>query len=426
LADRLGIGRGGTGARRWWCAACFQLTIITVCRDISGAQLAARPLSLAEANRLSQAASHIGRQFDARFDSAASRVQAAGAVPNPTLQLAQPYGENTGGLDEGIILTQTMELGDKRRQRLRAAEAERAAAQADRLDARTNVQLATETAYFEAERADEDVRTAQENLDSARAFANTADVQYTAGDVPRANVVRSEVEVTRAEQALDTAQTDRENRYATLRSLMGLPHGTPITLTDPLRFEPHEYSLTNLREVALRSRSDIASARRTLEARQALLHGAKAASAPDFFVEARHETLDVTAGGSSVRFGVVFPVADYGRTRSDVNAAKAAVAEQTAVVNEMERTAGLEVETAYRLFDQSRRAVASFEGGRLARSKELLDIAQTGYQHGANTFLELLDAQQIYRAEKAEYSRALAAYNIALATLRHAVGGALR
>ena len=67
----------------------------------------------------------------------------------------------------------------------------------------------------------------------------------------------------------------------------------------------------------------------------------------------------------------------------------------------------------------------SFRGGRLDNSRELLDQAQIGYSQGANTFLELLDAQQVYRTEQTDYTRALTDYNIALAALQRAVGGAL-
>ena len=59
------------------------------------------------------------------------------------------------------------------------------------------------------------------------------------------------------------------------------------------------------------------------------------------------------------------------------------------------------------------------------QAKELLDMAQIGYSKGANSYLELLDAQQVYRSEQIEYARALAAWNEALAALQRAVGGKL-
>ena len=52
-------------------------------------------------------------------------------------------------------------------------------------------------------------------------------------------------------------------------------------------------------------------------------------------------------------------------------------------------------------------------------------MAQTGYQQGANSYLELLDAQRTYLSEQTDYYRALAAYRTALAALKRAVGGSL-
>ena len=50
---------------------------------------------------------------------------------------------------------------------------------------------------------------------------------------------------------------------------------------------------------------------------------------------------------------------------------------------------------------------------------------QTGYEKGAASYLEVLDARQTLRAEQAEYARALADWNVARADLQRAVGGLL-
>ena len=86
---------------------------------------------------------------------------------------------------------------------------------------------------------------------------------------------------------------------------------------------------------------------------------------------------------------------------------------------------GGKVTTLHRWMEQARKTVESFRSGRLNRSRQLLEMAQTGYSAGANTYLELLDAQQVYRNEQTEYARALAAYNSARAALEKAVGGTL-
>ena len=67
----------------------------------------------------------------------------------------------------------------------------------------------------------------------------------------------------------------------------------------------------------------------------------------------------------------------------------------------------------------------AFRNGRLDRAKELFDMMQTGYEKGAASYLEVLDARQTLRAEQTEFARALADWNIARAELQRAVGGLL-
>jgi cobalt-zinc-cadmium efflux system outer membrane protein len=403
------------------------LFALSLCEAVAVAQVTPppKPLSVSEAVRLAAQYSATVRQSDAKVTGAEARVRGAGALPNPAISLAQPFGQNTGGLDEDIIIAQTVELGDKRRQRVYAAKAERDAALAERTGTSVDLAYNVRAAYYDAARAESDRNLASDALKNAQAFAQAAETQFTAGDVPRSNVVRSQIELSRAEQTLATAEADRATRIATLLSLTGLPQDTPVTLTDALTTPTVKYDLPALRSLALKQRPDLISARLTRQAREAALHGARAASQPDFFVEARHSTLDPTIGGNSLRIGITLPLADFGRNKADASAASAAVKEQQALLDETTRTALLDVETAYRNMEQARKAVDSFQAGRLNRSKELLDMARTGYENGANSFLELLDAQQVYRTEQTDYTRALTAYNTALAALERAVGGKL-
>lgn len=382
-------------------------------------------LSLAEAVRLARLRSPLAQSAEARVQGAKARAQGAGALQNPGLTLAQPFGQNTGGLDEGIVLSQTIELGDKRRQRVYGARADRDAALADQTGTTLDLTLNAQSAYYDALLADAERQLAADALTTAQAFAKAAETQFQAGDVARSNVVRSRIEENRAEQALTTAETDRANRYAALRSLTGLPQDAPLVLTDTLSFTPQTFQLADLQNLALKNRPDIRSAERLRAAREAALHGARAQSQPDLLLEARHSVLDPTTGGNSIRVGIVFPLFDLGSVRANARSAQAALQEQEGVLKETTRLAKLDVETAFRNREQARKTVESFQSGRLDRSKELLAMAQTGYEKGANSYLELLDAQQVYRSEQTEYARALAAFNRAQAALQRAVGGTL-
>ncbi|HEY3268375.1 MAG TPA: TolC family protein [Armatimonadota bacterium] len=385
-------------------------------------------LSLADAIHLAREHSPTLRAAAARIAGANARVRAAGLPPNPSLALAHGAGHDAAGLDEDVVLSQTLELPGKTAPRVRSARSERQAALAGQAGTAQDLTFSVQAAYYEALRADAERQLAADALATAKAFETAAQTQFQAGDVPRSNVVRSGIETARAQQVLDATETERGNRTAALRSLTGLPPDAAITLTDSLTDQTTAFRLPDLQAQALRLRPDILAAESLQRARGADVSGARAAWQPDLFVEGRRAAITPyadTPNGSSVRAGFTLPLLDLGRNRSDVAAAKARLTEQQATVGETERATLLDVETAYNNLVTAQKAVASFRAGRLDRAKELLDMAQTGYQHGASSYLELLDAQQVYRNEQTDYTRALADENVALASLQHAVGGTL-
>lgn len=363
----------------------------------------------------------------ARIAAAQARLQAAGAGPGTTLTLARAFGKNTGGFDEDILLSQVVELG-KRGSRVKSAQFERDAAQFDRAGAGTSLDFAVRAAYYDALRADVELNLANDSLQRAQTFSNAAQIQFTAGDVPRANVVRSSIELSRAQAAVAQSQSDSETRLSILRSLFALPDAAPLQLSDKLSFAPKTYDLDALQTLASSTRFDLLAAQARTQSRQFAVSAARALNKPDAFVEARRAAISPYPGalnGSSLRVGIVIPLLDFGRNRGGLQEARANEQEQQAILAETVRAARLDVATTYARFVAAQAAVQGFTGGRLAQSRELLDMAQIGYQHGANSYLELLDAQTVYRTEQADYARALAAWNTALADLERAVGGTL-
>ncbi len=386
------------------------------------------PLALTDALDVARRGSFSVGSAQARIQAAQARLQAAGAFPGTTLTLARAFGShNTAGFDEDVILSQVIEFG-KSGSRVRGARADVAAAGFDRAGVGTDLEFAIRSAYFDALRADVERDLAVAALQTAQTFQRATQTQLTAGDVPRANVVRSSIEVSRARASLDSAQSERRVRLAALRSLLGLADDAPLQLRDKLLFVPRTFDLAALQDLATRGRADLQSARATLVSRQAAVQATRALGRPDAFVEARRAGITSYSGmpnGTSIRVGVVIPLFDFGRNRAAAAQAKAGVGEQTGTLDQTRRIARLDVATTFERFVAAQKAVQGFDAGRLAQARELLDMAQTGYERGANSYLELLDAQNVYRAEQADYTRALATWNTALADLQRAVGGQL-
>ncbi len=381
-------------------------------------------LSLADALQMGQTRNPLPHEAEARVAAAIARLQGAGALPNPTVALADWVGRDTGGLDENVFGVQTIEVGDRRRQRIRAARFEKDSTVYDQRQTALDVAVSVKAAYYAALRSDVDFQVASEYLVTAKQFGEAARTRYGAGDVARSNVVRSEVEISRAEQDLTVAEQERLDSYSTLRSLLCLPDDTGLSLSDKLTFTPARYQLVDLQALALKQRPDLCAEKLTAASLEAQVHLAKVQSQPDAFIEYRQTTSNPNEG-ASLRGGFTWPLMDLGSIRADVADKKAELAVQNAAISEATRTAVLEVATSLHAVDQSMKVVESFETGRIARAKELLEMVQTGYDKGASSYLDVLDAQQAYRNEQADYARALATYNTAVATLERAVGGKL-
>ena len=409
----------------------MRILIVTIILIMAGGYAcsqtpAPRQLSLDQALQMARRNDPLVKSARYQVQGTSALLKGSSLPQNPTLSLAHGVGQNTGGLDEDVLLSQVIPLGDKTRQLIHAARAANGAAVADLGSTLTNLDFEVYHAYYQALEADADMTLSSQALDTSKEFSKAATLQYQAGDVAQSNVLRSQIEVTRAEQALTAAQTNRANKYLALRNILGLPANEPLQLTDKLAFSPVSIKLDQLITTALSNRQEIQSAYEMEKRQEALLHEAKAQSQPDLFWEARHSNIDPgLSSGDSFRVGLLIPIFDFGTIKQDARAKEADVKAQREVLKETQRSVELEVETAYSNLLQAQKDVQSFENGRLDQARKLLDMAQTGYESGANSYLELLDAQQVYRSEEMNYTHALATYCVTKVALQKAVGGKL-
>jgi outer membrane protein TolC len=358
------------------------------------------------------------RVRQAQFTVAGARSQ-----PNPEINVGHGFGTSATGLDEDILLTQTVELGSKIGLRRQQASGELAAAEAEATQARTTLTYQVKSAYYQMVEADAVVALNRELVQIAARFQQSAQAQFDAGDVPRAQLVRSQIELATSRQSQLLAETDQYTRRAALNVLIGAPPDAPVALAEPPPFRAQRYEAARLQQLAA-ERPDMRSAEATLAARRSAARLAAVAGQPDLAIQGAHAHLDEWPG-NSLRIGLVFPIFDYGRLRAQRNTAEAAVAEQEANVEALRRQVRLEVDTALHRLEQAGVLAESLTGEVLTQSRQLQTMAQIGYQAGENTYLELLDAQRVYQTAATDALRAVTAYRLAEAALEQALGAPL-
>ncbi len=383
------------------------------------------PLSLNQAISRAIRLNPLVKEYKFALKGAQAVLVGAGVPQNPTLSLAQHVGKNTGGLDEDFLVTQTYPLGDRLRQQTYAAKDGITSAQNLLQNTQADLTASASTDYYAALQTTAQLKLAQYVLDYTKKFASATLIEFQAGTAPKSNVLRSNIAVAQATQTVTQAEAAQKNAISALCSLIGLPCDTPLKLTDSLEQASYAASLESLQNFALQNRADLQSARNVKLADTANLHLARTLNDPDLFLEIRHTPLFDYPAGNSIRLGILFPILDYGTQRSSVESAQAALDQQQSQIDILKQRIDLEVTTAYNNLLAARKSVDAYQNGELTQTKDLLDMVQLGYSRGANSYLELLDAQQAYQTEQTNYINALASYDIDLALLKKAEGGEL-
>src|ERR1044071_9687593 len=102
--------------------------------------------------------------------------------------------------------------------------------------AREQVATFTALTYLEALRTGRDVDAARADVELAETLLKLAQDQRAAGVATGVDVTRAETRLAQSRVRLSQAETSSEQAVLNLQRVVGLPLGSPLTLTDPLRF----------------------------------------------------------------------------------------------------------------------------------------------------------------------------------------------
>lgn len=316
----------------------------------------------------------------------------------------------------GVLFT----LETSGRQRLRTHQA-RAQLQQTRADVETthiNVREATAAAYIDLQVANRTLEDERAAYDIARNLYELIEQQVKLGDAAESNAIRARIAVTQEEQNLVKAIGTVKLARANLNVQMGRLPATPVDAIEPLTYTPMHLDLEALQRIALQSRPELLSAEANRRSLEAVVGLQRSQYYPDLVVGVN----PIGARSGEVEFGVTLPLFDFGSIRGQVRKAQEDVKTQTLLTEQERQTVRLDVETAYQTLLEAQLEVASFQDGILPRAQTLLTRVEQGYKLGASSILDLIDAQQTFRATHTDYNVTLGEYNKARAQLERAIG----
>jgi len=416
-----GYSRKRSDLRVWTGIILFSFSLLFFS---SGERLAAaqEPLTLSDVLRISLTDNPLVAAWEAKIKAGEGEVLSARAFPNPEIggrydritRLAP--GQNEGALE----LSQLFENPSKRRYRRQAAEMDLKAFSYEREALMLGFVFEVKRAFYNILLAKKNLEVAQDNERSARTLLSSAKIRVEVGEAPEFELIKAKVELARASNEVQKANSRLSLAKTGLNTLMGRSGPNPLEVAGELESSPQELKLESLIQQGLEKHPLIQQQNYLVQRQARLLDQAKASRFPDVTVSGFYtwEFDKETAG-----VGLSVPLPLWYRQKGAISSAAAEKIRAEAELRTLQNETTRSVTEAYEGYVIANNLVQVFTKELLKQAEESRRIAEISYREGASGILDLIDAQRTARQTFLDYQQALFEWKVAEAALQRATGG---
>lgn len=367
------------------------------------------------------------RSFGPTVNWQSTATKMGGKYYEDMLHLSRNYG-NT------LSLTMPIYTGGQLEGAIKAADLAMNANELGLELCKQQVKAATMSAYYQALQAKNQIKVAQDSVNTLTEHLKNVNAQYTVGTVAKSDVLGTQVQMANAEQNLINANNSYDVAIASLNNVMGLPTDTELNLTDSLDYNVYEIPLEECTAYARSNRPDVLMADYQVAIAEAGVQQAKAGYMPKVNAQASKSWAGDSPFGSEetdARYGqnnnwtagvvLSWDIWDNNITQSKVNQSKAAVAKAEAAAENTRQSGDLEVRTAYLNLKAAEKSINTTQVA-VDKAQEDYKIAQVRYAAGVGTNLDVMDAEEKLAQAQTNYYTALYNYNSSKAALDKAMG----
>src|ERR1043166_5664033 len=353
------------------------------------------------------------------------------AVLVGTNDLGRPEDQWRGS----IRLVQSVFEGGRMASALRAARLTREQALMDYQTIVANTMLDVRTAYYDVLLAEQQIVVRDASVKLLETELTRTQQRLDQGLVPRFNVLRAEVAVANARPRLIRAREAARAAKNRLVTLLGynLPQSVladiPLTLATKLEPEPYDLALPSALAQARERRTELMSLALELGIRRERVVAAKAGYMPSVgifagynshsseFMDRFYEDVSGPLAGVQMNWDIFDGAATQGR----VMEARARAAKASINLDDQTRRIEQEVRTAYSKFLEAREVIES-QKKVVEQAEEAVRLAESRYDAGAGTQLDVLDAETSLTEARTTQVEAAHDFLVARARLERAIG----
>lgn len=280
--------------------------------------------------------------------------------------------------------------------------------------------------YFNMLQMDNLQQLGRESVDRMAEHLRNVQSQYDVGVVAKADLLRSQVELSDAEQSLIQAENNYMVAEANLNKIVGLPLSTTLELDNILVYAPYDHDLDYCMKYAAENRPELKQAWQNVLAARGALKAAISGHMPQITASASQQwSSDNWPGDENGNWGVGVTVSlnvfDTGVTQSNIHGAQADLKSAKETYRDTVDSVNLEVRTNYLNMREAERRIKNTELA-VEQAEEDYRIAQLRYLNGVGTNTDVMDAHEALTEAKTNYLQALYDYNTDKVDLETAIG----
>jgi outer membrane protein TolC len=260
------------------------------------------------------------------------------------------------------------------------------------------------------------------------AHVDNVRIQYENGKVGKADLLRSEVELSNARQNLISANNDHDVAVKQLNNQMGMPLGTELRISETLKYEKFAHTLEECVEFGRANHPELIMAALAIESAESDAAIARGDMRPKASLTATQNLSDnsswpgAKADSFSLALNAEFTILDSGVGLSKITAADAVLQRARRNYEVTLNSRMLAINSDYNgIIEASRRLDESIPT--IGKAQEAYEIALDRYNEGVGTNIDVVDSQTALTQANSNYTQALCDYNMALSRLENSIGG---
>lgn len=364
----------------------------------------AATFSLGELEKLTLDTSFAVKAANEAVKTAAASVNTARAFPNPEIEALKGHQVNRlnraeVGPTQSWGITQALDMPWQRTPRVDAATAGLQAEQAHQRAFATDLIAKLRLRYFDLMRRQAEERASREDSKLMDGIRSRIALRVETGEAARYELVKADAETLNAQKLAQSAELRTRQSRAALRAVVGAQLPEDFQIDSSAQDLPRPAPLAQVRTEITNTNPALAKVRAERLQLTHKLNEEKALRLPQFAIKA---AIDQDTEIRNKRIGLAVTIPLWNWRSGPIGEAAGRLSRADNDVVHQEFSLMQELDAAYQQYDIAQAQMVALESGIVRQAANALRIVEIAYKAGEKGFLEVLDAQRVFRAARNE------------------------